>query len=31
MERYLGDLKEKTEIHVNRTILPFRYVGEFHD
>ena len=31
MERYLADLKEKTEIHVNRTILPFRYVGEFRD
>jgi parvulin-like peptidyl-prolyl isomerase len=29
MERYLADLKEKTEIHVNRAILPFRYVGEY--
>jgi len=28
MERYLADLKGKTEIHVNRAILPFRYVGE---
>jgi foldase protein PrsA len=29
MERYLGDLKEKTQVHVNRSILPFKYVGEF--
>jgi len=28
MERYLADLRGKTEIHVNRAILPFRYVGE---
>ena len=28
MERYLADLKEKTEIHVNRAILPFQYQGE---
>jgi parvulin-like peptidyl-prolyl isomerase len=28
MERYLDDLKEKTEIHVNRAILPFEYTGE---
>jgi parvulin-like peptidyl-prolyl isomerase len=31
MERYLADLKEKTEIHVNRSILPFEYVGEFRN
>ena len=29
MERYLADLKEKTQVHVNRSILPFKYVGEF--
>jgi parvulin-like peptidyl-prolyl isomerase len=29
MERYLADLKEKTEIRVHRALLPFRYVGEF--
>ena len=28
MDRYLADLKEKTEIHVNRAILPFQYQGE---
>jgi parvulin-like peptidyl-prolyl isomerase len=28
MERYLADLRGKTEIHVNRAILPFRYTGE---
>jgi len=28
MERYLADLKEKTEIHVNRAILPFQYQGD---
>jgi parvulin-like peptidyl-prolyl isomerase len=31
MDRYLADLKEKTEIHVNRAILPFQYTGEFHN
>ena len=29
MERYLADLKEKTEVRVHRALLPFRYVGEF--
>jgi len=29
MERYIGDLKEKTEVRVHRALLPFRYVGEF--
>ena len=29
MERYLADLKEKTEVHVNRSMLAFKYVGEF--
>jgi len=28
LERYLADLKEKTQIHVNRAILQFQYVGE---
>jgi parvulin-like peptidyl-prolyl isomerase len=28
MERYLADLRGKTEIHVNRAILSFRYTGE---
>ncbi|HKQ97564.1 MAG TPA: peptidylprolyl isomerase [Candidatus Polarisedimenticolia bacterium] len=28
MDRYLAELKGKTAIHVNRAILPFRYVGE---
>jgi len=31
MESYLADLKEKTEIHVNRSLLPFKYVGEFRN
>lgn len=29
MERYLADLKEKTEIRVHRALLPFKYVGEY--
>jgi len=29
MERYIADLKEKTEVRVIRALLPFRYVGEF--
>jgi parvulin-like peptidyl-prolyl isomerase len=29
MERYIADLKEKTEVRVHRALLPFRYVGEF--
>jgi parvulin-like peptidyl-prolyl isomerase len=29
MEQYLADLKGKTEIHVNRSILSFRYTGEY--
>lgn len=28
LERYLADLKSKTEIRINRAVLPFRYVGE---
>jgi parvulin-like peptidyl-prolyl isomerase len=31
MEGYLADLKEKTEIHVNRAILPFQYTGEIRN
>jgi peptidyl-prolyl cis-trans isomerase SurA len=29
MERYIADLKEKTQVRVQRALLPFRYVGEF--
>lgn len=28
LDQYVADLKEKTTIHVNRSILPFRYQGE---
>jgi parvulin-like peptidyl-prolyl isomerase len=28
MDRYLAELKGKTAIHVNRALLPFKYVGE---
>jgi parvulin-like peptidyl-prolyl isomerase len=28
LERYIADLKSRMPIHVNRSILPFRYVGE---
>jgi foldase protein PrsA len=31
MESYISGLKEKTEIHVNRSLLPFKYVGEFRN
>jgi parvulin-like peptidyl-prolyl isomerase len=29
LDQYVADLKEKTTIHVNRSILPFRYQGEY--
>jgi parvulin-like peptidyl-prolyl isomerase len=29
LERYIADLKKDTEIHVNRAVLPFDYVGEY--
>ena len=29
LRRFIADLKEATEIRVNRSILPFSYVGEF--
>jgi parvulin-like peptidyl-prolyl isomerase len=29
MDRYLADLKEKTEIRVHRALLPFKYVGDY--
>ncbi|MCZ6696274.1 MAG: peptidylprolyl isomerase [Acidobacteria bacterium] len=29
LRRFIADLKEATEIRVNRSILPFNYVGEF--
>ena len=29
LERYIADLKKDTEIHVNRTVLPFEYAGEY--
>jgi parvulin-like peptidyl-prolyl isomerase len=29
LDRYIDDLKKETEIRVNRTILPFDYVGEY--
>jgi len=28
LDQYVADLKEKTTIHINRSILPFRYQGE---
>lgn len=31
LDQYVADLKEKTKIHVNRSILPFRYQGEHPD
>ena len=29
LDRYIADLKKDTEIHVNRAVLPFEYVGEY--
>ncbi len=31
LERYIADLKEETEIHVHRAILPFEYTGEYRN
>jgi parvulin-like peptidyl-prolyl isomerase len=29
MERYLADLKDKTDIRVHRALLPFKYIGDY--
>lgn len=31
LERYIADLKNDTEIHVNRAVLPFEYSGEYRN
>jgi parvulin-like peptidyl-prolyl isomerase len=31
LERFIADLKKETEIRVNRSILPFDYVGEYRN
>jgi peptidyl-prolyl cis-trans isomerase SurA len=31
LERYIADLKKDTDIHVNRTILPFEYAGDYRN
>ena len=31
LDQYIADLKKETEIRVNRSILPFEYVGEYKD
>jgi parvulin-like peptidyl-prolyl isomerase len=31
LDRYIADLKKGTEIRVNRSVLPFKYVGEYRN
>lgn len=31
LERFIADLKKETEIRVNRSVLPFNYVGEYRN
>ena len=31
LERYIADLKNDTEVHVNRAVLPFEYSGEYRN
>jgi len=31
LERYIADLKNDTEVHVNRAVLPFEYSGDYRN